>query len=457
MKKKMKVSGRILTGILSVMAVCVGACPADTGSERSTGIVPGAGSLYASAEEAADGTLELWLSDYEQEIFQNAIDEFQENYPGVELNITTYSYAGSVVNAMHQMQTQLMGGNGPDLLLFSCYGMDDVYKLMKAGIFAPLNTLMGADASWDSEDYVMPVVEGGVFDGGQYVMPLTYRVTMALASEKQLEDVGFSVESCSDTLTFMKETAKLYDTDYTDRILEDVGFGQFPMLLGGDFLDYQTGAVGIDAQVLKEACEAYTSMYAETYDYAQIPENGYLGFGQNLAEGRSYLYVSSILYNTLAAAAGLSAADTPLLLPLRTLEGETTADIGRYAGIRANSKNQQNAWNMLRLMLKEDTQKNMAEKLAQLPVSKAALIETVNEYAQIAAEEAQNTLGGGELSEAFVEEYRDYVLEPDRCVFMTQVCLGDFHTYMEPFYQGDESYEDCIQRFEAYARIYLTE
>ena len=70
--------------------------------------------LPVNAQEEA--CLNLWLSDSEVALCEDGIEEFQELYPEVELEITTY--LGDDRNEeIQRMHTRLMAGEGPDLLL----------------------------------------------------------------------------------------------------------------------------------------------------------------------------------------------------------------------------------------------------------------------------------------------------------------------------------------------------
>ena len=46
---------------------------------------------------------------------------------------------------MKQLDNELMAGQGPDLLFMEVWGSNDVYKMMKSGVFAPLDSFMEQD------------------------------------------------------------------------------------------------------------------------------------------------------------------------------------------------------------------------------------------------------------------------------------------------------------------------
>lgn len=404
---------------------------------------------------ASDETLSMWLSNEEVELLRPAIDKFQELYPEVTLEIETYSIY-DLRNASQQMKTQLMAGKGPDLLMFCSTGLDDVYKFLKAGVFVSLNEFIENDAYWNETDYVSSVMEAGAFEGKQYVIPLTYRFTIALGSKEKLEKVDFDFSMAENTLGFMSEMAKLYELDYNDRVLADGGLGSFPMLITSNFLNYETGEVEVDKAILESACNAYVSIYADDFRNA-FPDTGYAGFGKLLADEEAYFYVTNSMSGLMSAVSVLSVTDTSVLLPLRTVDNETTADICRYVGIRANSGNKDNAWNMIKILLEEEMQREFAEAVAEIPVLRTAIEEVVAACAEESPAYSAEVLEATDIDQVLVDEYLCYIAEPGRCDFLNEFLLNDFYSYMEPFYKGEASFSECYDEFYLYSKIYLTE
>lgn len=409
----------------------------------------------ASAQDAG-GSLTLFLSEEQEAYYAEGIAEFQETYPDVELVIDSYSM-NELVSSQQKIKTQLMAGSGPDLLLFNSYGADDVYKLFSAGIFASLDEFMTEENGWDGEAYVTNVIDGGRFEGVQYVMPLSYQVRLALASREGLAEAGFDMAACTDNLSLMQEVAKLYDLDYSNRILADLAqFSMFPQLLDGEFLDYSTGELGVDSEDLRAACEAYSRMYEEE-NTDGLGELGFYGCGDDIVERRAYLSVPTGIDMFLMAAVALAAKETPVILPLGSSEGGAAATVALYAGIRANSENRQNAWNMLCILLDEDMQRVTADETISIPVRRSALDADIEEKLAEVLKFGETFLEVADPGEKFIEEYKSYLAEPEKTVFVSSLATSEFMNTMAPYYTGEAGYEECLEDFQEYARIYLTE
>lgn len=407
--------------------------------------------LAGTGVHAEEESLNLYLSTWEQEYFQSAITAFQQQYPEVELSIETWDpYASSLFGEAEKLASRLMAGEGPDLLVSENFPTQDLRKLMKAGVYAPLDEFMAQEDIWNDENYVMSVIDGGKFNGIQYVMPMSYSPLLVVSSKEAMEEAGLTASECPDTLSLLKALAALSDAGVQDRVLASYAqLGAFPLCLDGDFLNYETGEIGTDPQILREACEAYAKLYEE--DTALVDGGGdYAGYGEAIVERRAYCTATSYtgtIASSLEVAGAIAASETPAVIPFRNAQGEAVVNVRAYAGIRANSTNRQNAWNMLRLMLAEEAQRTYSLSRDSYSVVRPVLEETVRGYSDRAPA----------LDSGFMEEFLDMVSKPQKCVFVTDVVTAEFKKAMEPFYYGEEDYEECAEEFKKFAQIYLTE
>lgn len=409
------------------------------------------GGAAAGKEEG----LSVYLSEYQAKYYGEGIQSFRETYPEVELELVTYSMM-EPLSSSEKVKTQLMAGKGPDLLLFSSLGLDDVHKMLAAGAFAPLDEYMTAENGWNGEDFVDKVMDGGRFEGTQYVLPLNYRINLMLASREGLEEIGFNLSACGDTVSLLREVAALFDKEHEEQILAEPGwFSAFPQELDGDFLNYRKGELGVDREELRAACEAYSRIFEEDNYGDSYMDLSWYGRGTAILERRAYISGGSSITALLQDAVAIAAEETPVLLPFLSSEG-TTAAISEYAGIRATSENQQNAWNFLMILLSEDMQKKSAAGTGYVPVRKSAVESDVREKLNEAVVSGEAEMAVKEPPEEFTEEYLQYLMSPGRAVFFNSLAR-DFISTMVPFFEGESGYEECLEEFERYAKIYLTE
>jgi len=413
------------------------------------------GCLLASCGKKKENKLTVYMSDYQEGYYKEGIEEFRETYPDVQLEIASYSMS-EPLSTEQKIKTQMMAGEGPDLLLFTSLGVDDVYKYMAAGAFAPLDEYMEADG-WDSGKYVETVMEGGRFDGRQYVMPLNYTVRIVLSSKEALESAGFDIASCTDMLSLMQEISGLYEGDYKEQILADCSmFIFFPQQLKGEFLDYKTGKIGTDPDELRSACDAYRNIFEEDNGADSMMDQGYYSQGTAILERRAYITGLSGLAGLLQPIAAIAAQETPVLIPVSKGDGKSIAQIREYAGIRANSENKENAWNLLRILMGEKMQTGMSESIDTVPVLKSAVEERIRRGVAEAEDGAEDGVETGKISEELLGEYLSYVKEPGTAMFPNDLARKFIET-MIPYLHGEAEYDTCLEEFENYAKIYLTE
>ncbi len=410
-----------------------------------------------SAAQGAGGSLTLFLSSEQENYYGPGIEEFRQKYPEVELIIESYSI-NEMMSSQHKVKTELMAGKGPDLLLLDAYGTDDVYKLLKAGVFAPLDEFMTDEAGWDGGQYVMPVIDGGKFAGVQYVMPLTYRVPLVLSSQEALDEIGFNMDACQDTGSLLKEVSALYEKDHQNRILLGMaGFMAFPQLLEGDFLDYESESIDIDPQVLQEACESYKNLYEEDRTDS-LSELAYYGYGVDILDREGFIAVITDIDIMLMPVTAIAAKETPVILPAGFAGEGAVAQVASYTGIRANSENKENAWNMLKILMGEEMQTAVSENTISVPVLKSVQDKKIQTRLQLSLEEAEDYgLPAADPGEEFLAKYREYLASPGKTIFINNTCTVNFYNTMLPFYEGQSDYESCLQEFESYIKIYLSE
>lgn len=401
--------------------------------------------------------LNIYMSEYQQSYYKDAIEDFKEAWPDVELEITSYGM-NEPLSVTQKAKTQMMAGEGPDLLLFTSLGIDDVDKFMAAGAFAPLDAYMSSDKEWDSSRYVSGVMEGGRFHDTQYVMPLNYDVQLVLSSREALGEAGFDIGACTDMLSLMQQISGLYETDYQQRILADCSmFIFFPQQLKGSFMDYATGEIGTDPKELKAACEAYRNIYEEDNTASSMREKGDISPGTAILDRRAYITAPFNPRGVWYPAVAIAAKETPVIIPVSKGDGTSIAQISEYAGIRANSENKEQAWNMLRILMDEDAQTKMSAMRDKVPV----LISVIDAHVERIIADAfssgkEEGVETGTVSAAFTEEYLEYLKNPGAVMFLNEISRK-FIERMIPYLEGEAEYEDCLKEFENYAKIYLTE
>ena len=72
-------------------------------------------------------SLTLCVDRLVNDTYAKGFEEFKKTYPQVELNVEVYE---DLLAGAEQINTQIMAGEGPDLMLMTNYSTSDVYKMM---------------------------------------------------------------------------------------------------------------------------------------------------------------------------------------------------------------------------------------------------------------------------------------------------------------------------------------
>lgn len=112
------------------------------------------------------------------------VDTYKMFYPEVELNVTAFSGA-------EEMDAQITNdaavGDGADVILFHSSATTlDMMKMAGNGAFLDLAPMLEADGSYDPANYYA-VLDAGVVDGMQALMPIRFGLSYFLTTEEKLE------------------------------------------------------------------------------------------------------------------------------------------------------------------------------------------------------------------------------------------------------------------------------
>lgn len=409
-------------------------------------------------EAQEDKSLTMCISELEYETLEAGFEEYKEKYPDVDLRIETYSVSEGLVATMERLNTEIMAGEGPDLILMEVWGNGDVYKMMDAGAFAPLDDFMDADSEWDKGKYVESALDAGAFHGKQMLMPLKYSPAMSVASQEGMERAGVPWEDTVDILTYARQAADLYEEGDAERVFAEGGqLRPFAEMLTGNFLDYGKKAMAVGERELRQACEAYKRIYPEESGESMAGEDGYYGYGGLIASGDVCFYQAADMRSFIGVSQAVAAKATPAFFSVTDIQGETLAKIAQYVGINAASKNQRNAWNMIKTLMGEAAQGQIADNGLYCPVLKSVIGRAVDQVVSEEQAYGSREVDMGVLTQEYVDAYKNAIMNPQRCYFVTDVCVNRFMGDMEPYFEGEEDYDACLGKFRDYIMIYLSE
>ena len=129
-------------------------------------------------------------------IVDTLISCYNEIYPEVKFEVLKLpSKTEEREAAVKRIQTQTMAGEGPDIFLLPTqYGTDsmedreplfsNINKVMASDVFMDLTPYLEEDKNFQRENYQEAVLQCGVYEGKQYVLPLFYQVPVLYLKEE---------------------------------------------------------------------------------------------------------------------------------------------------------------------------------------------------------------------------------------------------------------------------------
>lgn len=246
---------RYLSALLALLLTTsfVG-CVGDTASDVSDSV--------AAGQTQEDGELLIWYDTCSKDYFMGLITEFQREYPGIE--VITEDYSEMIIpDYRTKLAGELMAGGGPDIVLSNHDNnniVQNLTKLLQNGIFLDVNTL-GVDFS----DCNQAVLASGVYEGGQYMVPLNYSLGFLLSSQERIDDYGLVCDG--DLASFADSLSSVYNAG--NLVFSDIFTIEFLYFQNGmSLMDYENQTLHAseeELEQLKQAAEAYDKLFPHVF------------------------------------------------------------------------------------------------------------------------------------------------------------------------------------------------
>ena len=314
----------------------------------------------------------------DSQMIELALSRYQDLYPGVEVELIKPTYDTGNIEAKREMYaqvaTQIMAGEGPDVFIVDD-AVIDVEKLARQGIFADMEPFFQAD-NFDWELYNQAVMDGGVWDGKRYVIPLSYNFLLLFTSQVALEETGFNVDACTNYLGFLEETTRYMEDPAQNRELfnNPLSVVDLVNLSGLSIADYDEKTIDLSSPVFQQGIQWYKTVM-ESHANGTVFDTQELSGAAAVRDGK-ILWASPVqgaLSGFYCDFGALKTLGDAVMMPIRDLDGGIQAKIEIPVAVRANSKNLQNAYDYLKILLSEEIQ--CAYSSEQLSVLNSA-----NEY-----------------------------------------------------------------------------
>jgi multiple sugar transport system substrate-binding protein len=384
------------------------------------------------------------------------INFYREIYPNV--NVIVEDIGNDYVAYGTRVRTELMAGTGPDIIAPRLMWGADYTKMAGAGAFLDLNEFIEQDDSFNLDDYVMPVLDGGLYRGKRYIMPYAYSVLVLVSIPSKLDEIGFDTSKMGDTLSFIDEVVRTLPKAQENPLFKAmVNCDMWNILFcasGMRYVDFESNTVLPYEETLEKLVNAYKPYHP--FDNTHYPGFGfYEELPAHLRTGTVMFGRGDFMLGFFELASRLKTYGDIQMNVIPDMNGDFHAFISTGLAIRAGSPNRQNAWNFIKLMLSPENQSS--SHFAHIPVHKDSIIAQV-EYIYNGGLVYYDNIRSTKLSAEEVETYISLITNVDyHSSFFSQPAQRMFSEHMEPFFKGDRSYEDSISRLRNDLTLYMSE
>ena len=336
-----------------------------------TACAPGGGTADADAEplpievpppvEQTNEGLTIFYTDYDSykvSILDAAVNQYNLQHPDQPITVEkvfTDDSPTSHSDAYKQMITEVMAGEGPDLIFYDAITQDiDIEKMVRRGVFADLEPYFAAD-DFDWTPYNQGVMEGGVWDGHRLLIPLEYKIPMLYTSQTALDETGFAMENCTTFDGFLAEVEKVQaDAGQTRDVFRNkLAFYDFAKYAGIPYLDYDRQKVDLSFPELERGATIYKNLTEAYYDFDSLAGAGDIRDGKAL-----WISPGFALDGFFMGPEVINTFDELVMMPIRDIEGGIQAEITFAVAARSSSPNLQNAYAFIKLLLSEEFQQD---------------------------------------------------------------------------------------------------
>lgn len=137
--------------------------------------------------ESNNPTLTIYLMQWDKQ-FEDALGV----YDGINIEA---KYFNNIDEYLNKITTEILSGEGPDILKISNNEFNSVPKLLSSGAFCDLNQLIKEDKEFNLSNYNKTVLDSGVFEGKRYLLPIDYSMSAFCTTKSALNKNNIQIDS----------------------------------------------------------------------------------------------------------------------------------------------------------------------------------------------------------------------------------------------------------------------
>ena len=413
--------------------------------------------------EQTNTELNIWYTDFGMmsNFLDVAVNQYNQLHPDNPVTAEKFfadNSAESHDEATQQMLTEVMAGEGPDLIFFDGSGMD-IEKMVRRGVFADLEPYFEAD-NFDWSGYNQAVMDAGVWDGHRLVIPLQYNFPMLYTSQTALDETGFNIENCDTFNGLLDEIEAMQaDPSQTREVFRaKFTFYDFAHYAGIPYVDYDQQKADLSFSELERGAEIFNNLDGLELGFLDDGING----AADIRDGKALwncpfppvdgFYTGPEVINTF---------DDMVMMPIRDVDGGIQAEITWAVAVRNNSPNLQNAYEFIQYLLSEEYHtETLGYRWLYYSVLDSANEAYFQDYvfnraAPLVPPENSYGLDSVDVRQEDFDELMNYTRQITGAYYNCTETI--FLRNMRNYISGEVPYEEAVQEAERHMDLYLSE
>lgn len=325
--------------------------------------------------------ISIYYTDYDLNV-KNSIKAFKNKYKKVQVDERSFRNYLKQEEYSSVMSTEIMSGEGPDLILFNTLTFNSIRKVMDNGTFLSLDQLMEKDKEFNKEDYFSSILDAGKINGQYFFIPLSSDLHVLSTEKKTLDQYGISPDKMEWSWDSFIETMNRKKVSKV--IAPSLTFRDFLNISWSDYIDYDKKTSNFNTDKFKKVLESYKKLLK-----ISTMDEIYAGYtdGPSAIKGNEAVMINASTGNPLhiwylnTEFKAVLGGDM-ILLPFPSHEGNkgvSYTTIGDCIAINSKCKNIDEAFNFIKILISKDMQTG-DNYIKGIPINKDAYIADNNNY-----------------------------------------------------------------------------